>query len=465
MTHQAGYDPSASQTTLENTSHPHVLDAEKQTAGPARPGLVAEPPTASAALADKEAARPPAVAGSAVPNGGLQAWLQVAGAFMIFFNTWGILNTFGVFQTYYETGELFRESSSNISWIGSVQAYCVLLGGLVTGPIYDSGYLRSLLVAGGFGVVFGNMMLSLVHAYWQALLAQGFCIGLGAGCMFVPALAVLPTYFNTRLGLAVGLSAAGSSFGGIIYPIVFYRLIGQIGFAWSVRVLGFLALATMLVPICTMKQRVRPQRARALVDASAFTDWPYVTFVAGALVGFIGLYVMFFYLSFYAQAQGITNSSLSFYLVAILNSTSMFGRTLPNALADKTGPLNLIVPGAFICGVLNLGMIGVHNVAGIVVMALLFGFFSGVFIALPPLLFVALTQDKSKIGTRMGMGFAVVGLGALIGGPGGGAILGTGEDMQWTGVWVFGGIANIAAGFIFGGLRFYKAGLKLKVKV
>lgn len=464
MTHQVGYDTSASQTTLENSALPHILDADKQPTGNAQHESAAEP-QASTALADKEAARPPAAAGSTVPNGGLQAWLQVAGAFMIFFNTWGILNTFGVFQNYYESGDLFRESSSNISWIGSIQAYCVLLGGLVTGPIYDNGYLRSLLVIGGFGVVFGHMMLSLVHTYWQALLAQGFCIGLGAGCMFVPALALLPTYFNTRLGLAVGLSAAGSSFGGVIYPIVFYKLIEQIGFGWSVRVLGFIALATMLVPIFAMKQRVRPQQARALIDVSAFTDWPFVTFVVGSLVGFIGLYVMLFYISFYAEVRGITNSSLSFYLIAILNSTSMFGRTLPNALSDKTGPLNLIIPGAFICGILNIGMIGVHNVGGIVVMALLFGFFSGVFVALPPLLFVALTQDKSKIGTRMGMGFAVVGLGALIGGPGGGAILGTGENMQWTGVWLFGGFANIAAGLIFVGLRFYKAGLKLKVKV
>jgi hypothetical protein len=34
----------------------------------------------------------------------------------------GILNTFGVFQTYYESGALFTETSSNISWIGSIQS-------------------------------------------------------------------------------------------------------------------------------------------------------------------------------------------------------------------------------------------------------------------------------------------------------------------------------------------------------
>lgn len=49
-------------------------------------------------------------------------------------------------------------------------------------------------------------------------------------------------------------------------------------------------------------------------------------------------------------------------------------------------------------------LIAVHNAAGMIVVALFFGFFSGIFIALPPVLFVALTKDKSKVGTRIGMG-------------------------------------------------------------
>ncbi|RTE82241.1 hypothetical protein BHE90_003237 [Fusarium euwallaceae] len=31
------------------------------------------------------------------PNGGLKAWLNVLGSFMLSFNTWGILNTFGAY--------------------------------------------------------------------------------------------------------------------------------------------------------------------------------------------------------------------------------------------------------------------------------------------------------------------------------------------------------------------------------
>jgi hypothetical protein len=73
--------------------------------------------------ASPQAKPPPNPTNSPPPNGGLQAWLHVLGGFMLFFNTWGILNTFGVYQTYYEQpGTLFTESSSNIS------CKCELLG-------------------------------------------------------------------------------------------------------------------------------------------------------------------------------------------------------------------------------------------------------------------------------------------------------------------------------------------------
>ncbi|KAH0026471.1 MFS general substrate transporter, partial [Aureobasidium melanogenum] len=401
---------------------------------------------------DVEAAAPPPPPPNFlgnIPDGGLQAWLQ-----------------FGVFQTYYESGVLIHASSSNISWVGAIQSYCVLLMGFLSGPLFDRGYLRPLLVVGSFLVVFGFMMLSLCHTFWQVLLAQGFCIGIGSGLLFVPAVAILPTYFRTKLGLAVGLAACGSSMGGIIYPIVFYRLLDQIGFGWSVRVLGFLALATLLVPIFVMKQRVKPPKARALIDTTVFKDVPFMLFTLGAMIGFIGLYTVLFYISYFGEAKGYTDASMSFYIVPILNAASVFGRTIPNALSDKTGSFNIILPGAAVCSILIFCMIAVDGLGSIVTLAVLFGFFSGVFIALPPVCFVALTADKSKIGSRIGMAFAFMGFGTLAGGPGGGAILQNyGPHLQWTGLWIYGGVSCAVAAAIFTVVRMMKAGGKLMVKV
>ena len=195
-----------------------------------------------------------------------------------------------------------------------MQALALLLTGAVVGPVFDRGHFRILLIAGGFLVVFGHMMLSLCHDVWQAVLAQGFCIGVGAGMLFVPAVAIMPTYFTTNLGLAIGLAASGSSMGGIIYPIMFYKLIPEVGFPWAVRILGFTVLVLTLVPILCMKMRVKPAKVRALFDPTAFTDWPYITCVITTTVGYIGLYVGIFYFSFFGQSTGITGESLSFYL-------------------------------------------------------------------------------------------------------------------------------------------------------
>lgn len=128
--------------------------------------------------------------------------LQVVGAFFLMFNTWGIANTFGAFQTYYEGALLREETPSNISWIGSAQAFLLLfVGGLCAGPIYDAGHLRGLVVAGSVLSVFGMMMTSICKEYWQVILAQGVTVGLGAGCMLLPSVAVMPQYFVSYYGI------------------------------------------------------------------------------------------------------------------------------------------------------------------------------------------------------------------------------------------------------------------------
>lgn len=219
-----------------------------------------------------------------------------------------------------------------------------MLVGAITGPIYDAGYFRALLLTGSFLVVFGQMMLSLCGEYYQVLLAQAICIGIGCGCLFVPSVAILSTYFSTKTATAMGIAAAGSSLGGVIYPIIFHRLQPTIGFPWATRVIGFIMLATLIVSNFVMKVRVLPAGRRKIVDLPAFKEPPYTLFVAGTFIIFMGLYAPFFYVQTYAIEYDITNTNLAFYLLAIINSASVFGRIIPNFVADRTGPFNMIIP-------------------------------------------------------------------------------------------------------------------------
>lgn len=380
---------------------------------------------------------------SKIPNGGLWAWLQVFGGFFLLFNTWGIINTFGSYQAYYETTLLTSSSASSISWIGSIQAFLLLMVGALTGPLYDAGYFRALLIFGTFMLVFGQMMLSLCTEYWQVLLAQAFCIGIGTGALFIPSIAILSTYFSTRIGLAIGLAASGSSFGGVIYPIVFHRLLPTLGFAWATRVLGFLILGTMVVPNVCMRVRVLPAKSRSLLDLKAFTIPAYSLQVVGFFCGFMGLYMPFFYAQVYALQNHITTENLAFYLLAVMNSTSMFGRIIPNLLGDKFGPINIVIPCTLMSAVLCTCFISATSTAGITVLMAFYGFFSGSFVSLPPSIIVALSMDaRDKIGTRLGQSFGIVAIGLLIGTPIGGAILDKGG---FTALWAYGGAMLFAS--------------------
>ena len=63
--------------------------------------------------------------------------------------------------------------------------------------------------------------------------------------------------------------------------------------------------------------------------------------------------------------------------VTIINGGSIFGRTIPNLFADKYGVMNAMILMSFGTGVMVFALFGVKNVVGVVIFALLYGFFSG----------------------------------------------------------------------------------------
>jgi MFS family permease len=118
-----------------------------------------------------------------------------------------------VYQSYYKDEILQDYSASSISWIGTVQACFLLWAGVIAGPIFDKGHAKALVVVGSFLVVFGLMMTSLATEYYQVFLAHGACVGLGAGMVFLPSVAIVATYFTTHRALALGVTAVGGSVG------------------------------------------------------------------------------------------------------------------------------------------------------------------------------------------------------------------------------------------------------------
>jgi hypothetical protein len=104
-----------------------------------------------------------------------------------------------------------------------------------------------------------------------------------------------------------------------------------------------------------------------------------------------------------------------------------------------------------------------RNLPGMVVFAILYGFFSGGFVSLPPVELVSLTPDLRTLGTRMGQAFFVSSFGLLVGAPAAGAILN--QTGSYLGLELFSGLTLFLTGILFVWTRYAKVGTQIKIKV
>jgi MFS family permease len=70
-----------------------------------------------------------------------------------------------------------------------------------------------MLYLGNFLVVLGLFMLSLSTKYYQVFLSQAVCVGLGAGFLYIPSLALIGLSFSTKRSIAQGITTAGIAVG------------------------------------------------------------------------------------------------------------------------------------------------------------------------------------------------------------------------------------------------------------
>ena len=180
------------------------------------------------------------------PDGGLQAWSMACLAHLVIFNTWGFINSFGLFQTYYV--EVMKIGGpSSVAWIGTTQIFILFGMGTFTGRGLDAGFFRLQFIIGSAIYVLGMFLLSLCQNYWQIFLAQTVCVGIGFGLVFVPSLALVSTYFLKRRSTGLGIAVTGSATGGLVFPAIAEKMLPSVGFPWTVRTMAFVQLTLAII--------------------------------------------------------------------------------------------------------------------------------------------------------------------------------------------------------------------------
>ena len=214
---------------------------------------------------------------------------------MELFNTFGYINSYGLFEAYYV--EHLGLSLSAISWAGSTQTFLLLSIGIFSGRLFDAGYLRPLLIVGSAAQLLGVFMTSLATQYWQLLLAQGICGGIGAGLAYCPIIACVSTYFSKKRTMAITIATAGTSTGGVVFPVIAQQLLPRVGFAWTVRCMGFVMLFNAVIIILIARPRLPPRKSGSLIELSAFKELPYTLFTAGTFLVLWTVYICYNYVS------------------------------------------------------------------------------------------------------------------------------------------------------------------------
>ncbi|KAF2203257.1 MFS general substrate transporter [Delitschia confertaspora ATCC 74209] len=404
----------------------------------------------------------------AYPDGGVKAWLVVAGAWSLLFVSSGWINCIGIFQAQYEAHQLQHLTSSTIAWIPSLETFVMFASGLPVGTLYDSLGPVPLMFVGTFLHIFGVSMITLSSQYYQILLSQSICSALGASCLFYAALNATTTWFMRRRALALSIVISGASVGGVVLPIMVQQLMGKIGFAWSLRAADLLMLILCIFAIFTVRSRISPKLQRFSYQAyvNPFRELVFATFTCGSFFFFWGMFIPFNYIMVQAEATHVSDTLID-YLVAILNGASLFGRLISGYAADRLGLYNTLIANSLLSALLCLTLwIAGGSSAGVIVsFAAAYGFTSGAFIALAPVC-VAKTAlmvpgklggGLESIGVRQGVYFAAIAPAALTSNPIAGAIRGA-QGGGFLGLKIWTGGALLVGTTVLVGTRWAQMG-------
>ncbi|KAK4863156.1 hypothetical protein LT330_001934 [Penicillium expansum] len=397
-----------------------------------------------------------------------RAWLAIFGAFTCAFCTVGFMNSFGIFEEYYTKNQLSSSSTSTVAWIGAISIFFLFSTSVGAGAMLDIFGPKLMVYVGSFGCVFALMMTSLCKEFYQFLLAQGVVFGISMGLATWPMLALVGQYIKLKRAAAMGIVLAGSSLGGIIWPIVIDRLIKHpsIGFPWTMRIVSFVMIPCFIfscavakspdTPKTNLESRDSSQRSDEIIteqkdipqshkaEALALVRKPSLQLLCLAVfIIYFGMFSPFFYTTSYAVEKGFS-TSLAFYTVSIVNGASFPGRVLPGIIADKYGKFNCCIIATMSAGIIALCWTKVTSVAGLVIWCAAYGFASGGILSLQQAC-AAQVATSTTLGLAIGTVSGSTALSAMANVPISGALV---EKYGYLSLSIYSGVSLLLGGVL-----------------
>jgi len=243
----------------------------------------------------------------------------------------------------------------------------------------------------------------------------------------------------------------------------------MVGWAWSMRILGFIYLFVCTIAVLLTRSRLPPKHGGTIKpDFRIFLDGSGALALVTLGTWFLewGLFIPLSYVPEFAAANGLNNG---YQIAAILNAMSFFGRWAPGWIADRIGRFNTMIITSFCCFISVFAfwlpsdgtLTSPSKTYGLLItFSVFFGFFSGSNISLTPICVGQLCETQ-EYGRYYATVYTIVAIGSLVGLPIAGSLVRAAGGGYW-GVVVFAGACYVISTAAFVAARVRKVGWGLK---
>lgn len=333
---------------------------------------------------------------------------SVIGCFLFCFNTWGANSAYALYYELYLNDNVFPDATKmDYGIIGGLTFGC----GFTFGPLINYSVNKlgmKVTIFSGILLQFsGVLMASFATRLWELYCTQGILQGIGLALIYVPSVNIIPQWFKGRAGgkrnLALGIGAAGSGVGGIIYNICLEPLVAKRGYQWSMRAQAIICISLNMIAICLIKSRdkhIKP--VYKVYDNKVWSCFGTQCLFIWEMFTLFGYVTILYNLGDFTRSLGYSSNKGS--LVSTCVSIGViYGRPAVGKIGDIVGPINVTILASWLVAFFALAMwIPCGNFATAVVFALFEGSLMGT-------IWVTLaTLNVSVVGLRkLGIGLSV----------------------------------------------------------
>ncbi|ORY44406.1 MFS general substrate transporter [Rhizoclosmatium globosum] len=320
------------------------------------------------------------------PDGGMKAWLVVLGSFVAHFLVYGMVYSFGVYNSYYR--DLGVGSGYQVAMIGSVGIASIDFLGLISSSVAERFGFRPVIFVGTIVMALGLLLSSFTTSLPLLILTQGIVFGIGASFVYLPAVSLPSQWFLKRRGLATGIAVSGSGFGGLCWS----RL--------DLRITAIICVVGMLPFVPFMKTRIPPRKGKTSYEFLKKAGF-YCLFFACFWASFCEFVSVDFLTVFASQRVGLTLSDGA-TIMSVYNGFNIVGRLAMGFFSDHyLGPLNTMMLCLWLTVVSVFAWLAGTSFVSLAGVAAAIGFFDGGFWALFPVATMEMFGTEGSLVTML----------------------------------------------------------------